>query len=336
MIQIDHLVKSYTLDNKTFKALDDVSFTVEKGQIYGVIGLSGAGKSTLVRCVNKLEKPDEGKILINGKDVLAMDKNELSEHRKKTAMIFQSFNLFKQKTVYKNIAYPLEIEGLGKEEIDKRVNELLEFIDLSSKKNEYPSNLSGGQKQRVAIARALAAKPEILLSDEATSALDPANTKAILALLKKAVDEFNLTIIMITHQMEVAKSICDRIAVMEKGKIIEENDVEELFKNPQHEVTKSFIRGTHDKLNDSDIKSLGSGQGKVVTLNFDDKVAKKSIVSQVIKTLDVDINILLGKTSKIQSSSTGFLSVEIMGNEEEIDKAIKMFEDNDVVVEVMK
>ena len=335
MIKVSKLSKTYQLDNKTFKALDDVNFEVQQGEIFGVIGLSGAGKSTLVRCINKLESPDEGKIEINGKNILAMNEAELSQQRKKTAMIFQSFNLFKQKTVYKNIAYPLELEGLSKDEIDQRVNQLLDFIDLSSKKNEYPSNLSGGQKQRVAIARALAAKPEILLSDEATSALDPANTKIILDLLKKAVKEFKLTIIMITHQMEVAKSICDRIAVMEHGKIIEENTVEELFKNPKHPITKSFVRGNADKIDEFNMSDLVSNGGKLLTLNFDENNAKKSIVSQVIKSLDVDINIILGKISKIRDSSTGFLTVEVTGDEKEIEKAIAMFKENKVIVEEM-
>lgn len=335
MIKVSKLSKTYQLENQNFKALDDVNFEVAEGEIFGVIGLSGAGKSTLVRCINKLESPDEGKIEINGKNILAMNQAELSQQRKKTAMIFQSFNLFKQKTVYKNIAYPLELEGLGREEIDQRVNELLEFVDLSSKKNEYPSKLSGGQKQRVAIARALAAKPEILLSDEATSALDPANTKIILDLLKKAVKEFKLTIIMITHQMEVAKAICDRIAVMEHGRIIEENNVEDLFKNPKHPITKSFVRGNADKIDEFNMQDLATEGGRLLTLNFDEHNAKKSIVSQVIKSLDVDINIILGKISKIRDSSTGFLTVEITGEDSEIEKAIAMFKESKVIVEEM-
>lgn len=334
MIRIENLVKSYTLQDKEFKALNHVSFEVKKGEIFGVIGLSGAGKSTLVRCINRLETPEEGKILINGQDILSMNEKDLSKERKKMAMIFQSFNLFNQKTVYKNIAYPLEIEGMPKEDIHKRVLELLKFVDLESKKLEYPKNLSGGQKQRVAIARALASKPQTLLSDEATSALDPANTKIILDLMRKAVDEFGLTIIMITHQMEVAKAICDRIAVMEHGQIVEQNEVEELFKNPKHPVTKSFVRGTAEKMDDSKIIESTSG-GRLVTLNFDNNTAKESIVSKVIKEVDVDINILLGKITKLQNSSAGFLTVEISGKDEDIEKAITMFMKNNVTVEEM-
>lgn len=335
MIEVKNLIKTYKLDKNVFKALNNVNFKVKKGEIYGIIGLSGAGKSTLVRCINRLESPDSGSIIIDNKDIVTLKEKELSDVRKKTAMIFQSFNLFNQKTVYKNISYPLELEGLSKEDIDKRVLELLDFVDLSSKKNEYPSNLSGGQKQRVAIARALANKPEILLSDEATSALDPANTKVILDLLKKAVKEFNLTIIMITHQMEVAKAVCDRIAVMEAGNIIEENSVEDLFKHPKHNITKSFVRGTTDEIEKFDIHDIKKGQARIFTLNFDENNAKKAIVSQVIKKLDVNINILLGRISKIKNSATGFLTVEIQGDDREIRKAIQMFEDNKVVVEEM-
>lgn len=335
MIEVKNLVKTYKLDDKEFKALNDVSFTVQKGEIYGIIGLSGAGKSTLVRCINRLEEPDSGSIEINSKNILALNGKDLAKIRKKTAMIFQSFNLFNQKTVYKNIAYPLELEGLPKAEIDKRVNELLEFIDLTSKKNEYPANLSGGQKQRVAIARALSVKPEILLSDEATSALDPANTKVILELLKKAVKEFNLTIIMITHQMEVAKSICDRIAVIEAGKIVEENTVEDLFKYPKHPITKSFVRENSEEIEKFDLDDIRKDHSRIFTLNFDENNAKEPIVSQVIKHLDVNINILLGKISKIKDSSTGFLTVEIEGSQEDIEKAVQMFKSNDVIVEEM-
>lgn len=335
MIEVKNLVKTYNLDKTDFHALDGVSFKVNKGEIFGIIGLSGAGKSTLVRCINRLENPDSGQIILNGKNIVSLNEKELSSVRKKTAMIFQSFNLFNQKTVYKNIAYPLELEGLKKEEIEKRVSELLSFVDLSSKKNEYPANLSGGQKQRVAIARALAAKPEILLSDEATSALDPANTKVILDLLKKAVKEFNLTIIMITHQMEVAKAVCDRIAVMESGRIIEENFVEDLFKNPKHKITKSFVRGNTQEIEKFDVNDLKKVNTRIFTLNFDENNAKKAIVSQVIKKLNVNINILLGKISKIKNASTGFLTVEIDGDDSEIAKAIQMFEDNDVILEEM-
>ena len=241
MIEVSHLVKEFSNDGKVFRAVDDVSFQVQKGEIYGIIGLSGAGKSTLVRCLNRLEEPTSGKIFIDGVDMVALNKKELLNQRKDIGMIFQHFNLFLQKTVYDNIAYPLEIQKWPKEKIKARVEELLDFIDLKDKRGVYPSSLSGGQKQRVAIARALATSPKILLSDEGTSALDPINTRMVVETLKKTVKDLNTTIIMITHQMEVAKDICDRIAVMENGKIIEENTVEELFRAPKTKQTQNFI-----------------------------------------------------------------------------------------------
>lgn len=332
MIEARNLVKEFSVDQKNFKALNDVSFKVKKGEIYGIIGLSGAGKSTLVRCINRLEMPDSGSILIDGSDILKMNEKDLAIQRKDIAMIFQSFNLFNQKTVAKNIAYPMEIAGFKKEEIEERVDMLLGFIDLKDKKNEYPSRLSGGQKQRVAIARALATKPKILLSDEATSALDPSNTQMILDILRKAVEEFNLTIIMITHQMEVAKDICTRIAVMEDGRIVEENNVEELFKNPKHKVTKSFIKSLKDNT-EEEVYNKTNFSGRLFTLNFDDRTARDPIVSQVIKETQVDINILSGNINKLQTTSVGYLTIEILGSDEEIDQAIKAFNKKQVRLE---
>ena len=230
MIEVKNLVKDFKNNNLTFRAVDDVSFKVEKGEVFGIIGLSGAGKSTLVRCLNRLEEPTSGKVIIDNLDLIDLDEKSLLEARRDIGMIFQNFNLFNQKTVYENIAFPLEISGIEKDEIENRVYEMLEFVDLLDKKDSYPSNISGGQKQRVAIARALATRPKILLSDESTSALDPENTEQILALLKSSVEKYNMTIIMITHQMEVAKNICQRIAVMEEGKIIECDTVKNIFK----------------------------------------------------------------------------------------------------------
>lgn len=332
MIEVRNLVKEFSVDQKSFKALDQVNFKVEKGEIYGIIGLSGAGKSTLVRCINRLEMPDSGSILIEGSDILKMNDKDLANQRKDIAMIFQSFNLFNQKTVAKNIAYPMEIAGFDPKEIDARVEMLLGFIDLKDKKNEYPSRLSGGQKQRVAIARALATKPKILLSDEATSALDPANTQMILDILRKAVEEFNLTVIMITHQMEVAKDICTRIAVMENGQIVEENQVEDLFKNPKHRVTKSFIKSLKDET-EEEIYKRENFKGRLFNLNFDDRSARVPIVSQVIKETGVDINILSGNINKLQTTSVGYLTIEILGSLDQVEAAIDLFAKKQVRLE---
>lgn len=278
MIEIKNLVKEYDLDGNKFRAVNDVSFNVKKGEVYGIIGLSGAGKSTLIRCINRLEEADCGSILFKEHDVLKMKEDDLREYRTEVAMIFQSFNLFNQKSVYKNIAYPMEIRGVSKKEIEKRVTELLEFIELSDKKNEYPANLSGGQKQRVAIARALASNPEVLLSDESTSALDSYNTEVVLDLLKKGTKQFGLSIILITHSMSVAQRICDRVAVMENGKIIEENTTSEIFSNPKNKLTRKLIYGQNAeeaKLQD-DLNSNKDYES--ITLYFNEENSKYPII----------------------------------------------------------
>ncbi|MET3616874.1 D-methionine transport system ATP-binding protein [Peptoniphilus olsenii] len=334
MIEVKNLVKEFSSNNKKFRAIDDVSFKVDKGEIYGVIGLSGAGKSTLVRCINRLEEPTSGDIIINGENILDLNEKSLNERRKDIGMIFQSFNLFMQKTVAENIAYPLEISKVNKLEIEKRICELLDFIDLKEKKNSYPSELSGGQKQRVAIARAIATNPSILLSDESTSALDPANTDSVLKLLRQVVKNYNTTIIMITHQMEVAKEICDRVAVMQAGKIIEENTTKELFKNPKTEVTRSFIRNLQDETDKGYLNSK-EYKGEVLRLSYGDENYNRPILSQCVKKFDIDFSILSGNINKINYSSVGYLTVEILGDIEERKKAIEFLKNENVNVEVL-
>lgn len=334
MIEVKNLVKEFKTEDGTFRALDDLSFKVNRGEIFGVIGLSGAGKSTLVRCINRLEEPTSGEITIDGKSIINLSEKELGRARKDIGMIFQYFNLFMQKTVAENIAYPLEISGVSKSDIEKRVDELLNFIDLKEKKNSYPSELSGGQKQRVAIARAIATNPSILLSDEGTSALDPANTESVLNLLKKIVKEFNMTIIMITHQMEVAKEICDRIAVMQGGKIIEENKTKELFKNPKTSVTRSFIKNLEDEVEEGYVNG-DDYKGDVLRLSYADENYDKPILSKCVKKFDIDFSILSGNINKLNISSVGYLTVQILGKEEERAKAIEFLRENDVNVEVL-
>lgn len=334
MIEVKNLVKEFKTEDGTFRALDDLSFKVNRGEIFGVIGLSGAGKSTLVRCINRLEEPTSGEITIDGKSIINLSEKELRAARKDIGMIFQYFNLFMQKTVAENIAYPLEISGVSKSDIEKRVDELLNFIDLKEKKNSYPSELSGGQKQRVAIARAIATNPSILLSDEGTSALDPANTESVLNLLKKIVKEFNMTIIMITHQMEVAKEICDRIAVMQAGKIIEENETKELFKNPKTSVTRSFIKNLEDEIEEGYVNG-DDYKGDVLRLSYADENYDKPILSKCVKKFDIDFSILSGNINKLNISSVGYLTVQILGKEEERAKAIEFLRENKVNVEVL-
>lgn len=336
MIEVSHLVKEFSNDGKVFRAVDDVSFQVKKGEIYGIIGLSGAGKSTLVRCLNRLEEPTSGKIVIDGVDMVALSKKELLNQRKDIGMIFQHFNLFLQKTVYDNIAYPLEIQKWPKEKIQARVEELLDFIDLKDKRGVYPSSLSGGQKQRVAIARALATSPKILLSDEGTSALDPINTRMVVETLKKTVKDLNTTIIMITHQMEVAKDICDRIAVMENGKIIEENTVEELFRAPKTKQTQKFISSLRESDNPDQNIDLSKYKGRVLRLSYDDQTVDQPILSRCIKDYQVDVNLLSGNMNRLDVKDFGYMIVEVLGSDQQVDQALAFMKEKGVYVEVLK
>ena len=246
MIEIKGLVKNYSTGQGVLHALNGVDLKVNEGEIFGIIGPSGAGKSTLIRSLNLLEIPDAGSIKINGKEVRSLKGKELRDFRRKIGMIFQHFNLLSSRTVRENIAFPLEIAGVPAGERNRKVDRLMELVGLSAHADHYPSELSGGQKQRVGIARALANDPQILLSDEATSSLDPESTEAILDLLKRIRDELNLTIVLITHEMEVIKKICDRVAVLENGRVIEEGEVIDVFLNPQQELTRRFIRTVID------------------------------------------------------------------------------------------
>ena len=333
MIKVEHLVKEFNSGNKAFKAVDDVSFHVNPGEVFGIIGLSGAGKSTLVRCLNRLEEPTSGSIIIDGVDITGLDDKRLLEERRDIGMIFQSFNLFNQRNVYENIAYPLEILKKSKSEIDNKVNELLKFVDLEAKKDSYPSELSGGQKQRVAIARALATNPKILLSDESTSALDPANTEQVLSVLRSAVREYNMTVVMITHQMEVAKNICDRIAVMENGKIIETGTVDEVFNNPKTERTRTFIQALPDEARDLAI-NRSDFKGKLFRINFPNETTRQPIINNIAKNYDLTVSILSGNINYLASGNTaGYLNVELSGEDSEIEKAIIDMHNNGLRVE---
>lgn len=334
MIKIENLSKVYQNGSNPIHALKNISLEIHKGEIFGIIGLSGAGKSTLIRCINRLEEPTEGRIVIDGEDITQLDKKSLRNVRKKIGMIFQHFNLFSQKTVYKNIAFPLELEGLSKSEIEKRVNTLLDYVGLKDKKDAYPSQLSGGQKQRVAIARALANNPKILLSDEGTSALDPKTTKSILDLLRRVRDEFGLTIVLITHQMEVIKEVCDRVAIIEDGNIIEINTVEDLFKNPKTKTAMEFISKLKSDISEEVIEP-NDFEGTIVRLGYSKGNAKEPIVSNMVKKFDVQANILAGDINRILSKNIGHLILELQGSDTEVSKAIEFLRHNNVDVEVM-
>lgn len=334
MIKIHNLSKVFTNDKEQLIAVQDVNLNIKKGEIFGIIGLSGAGKSTLIRCLNRLEEPTEGKIFINGIDLINLDKEELRKERKEIGMIFQHFNLLSQKTVYENIAFPLRLEKMNNEKIHNRVNELLEYVDLRDKKDNYPSQLSGGQKQRVAIARAIANNPKILLSDEGTSALDPKTTKSILELLRKIRNELNITIVMITHQMEVVKEICDRVAIMENGKVVEENTVENLFREPKTKIAQTFINSLQGNI-EEEIINPSDFRGKIIRLSFLGDSAKKPIVSKVIRKFNIDVNILSGNINELQSTSVGHLILELIGEEEEVNQALLFLRNENVYVEVI-
>lgn len=315
MIKFDNVNKVFRSDKKEVHAVKDVSFTIHKGEIFGVVGFSGAGKSTLIRLVNLLEKPTAGKVFVNDYDIATTSQPELRRLRRRIGMIFQSFNLFNSRTVYGNIAYPLKLAKKSKTEIDRRVKEMLKFVDLEDKANQYPEQLSGGQKQRVGIARALATSPDILICDEATSALDPETTAEILNLLKKVNEDYNITILLITHEMHVIRDICDRMAVMEKGEVIEEGEVYDIFTKPKLRTTQNFIHSIlNDRLSDNLLQQLKEDHlGGIYRLTFTGPTAKQAILSQVTKKYNIDFNIIYGSINEIQNRFLGSLIVEFIG-----------------------
>lgn len=342
IIELKDITKTFVQDGKTFNAVENACVSVEKGDIFGIIGFSGAGKSTLVRTINLLGRPTSGSVTVKGKDFLALSQKELREERKKIGMIFQHFNLMKSRTVFDNVAFPLKRSGLNKREISEKVHSLLNLVEIDEKADNYPSQLSGGQKQRVAIARALANEPDILLCDEATSALDPTTTKSILKLLKKLKDQLGLTIVIITHQMEVIKEICDKVAVMEKGRIVEQGDVFSIFANPQDEVTKRFIRSTS---NLSKVEELIAENSPVVHIEKDEKLVRftyikknvsEPLISAISRLYEVTINIIFAEIEIVQNAPIGGTVAIISGEEETINRALKHIAAMDVGVEVLK
>ena len=328
MIELKNVSKVFKNKDNEVRALDGVDLTIEDGDIYGIIGFSGAGKSTLIRTINALEVPTSGQVLVDGEDINKLSKAQLRGKRKKIGMIFQQFNLLETKTVYENIALPLVLNHVPKEQIRKKVEEVLEYVELTDKKNTYPSKLSGGQKQRVGIARALATEPSILLSDESTSALDPKTTKAILSLLKKINKELKITIVLITHEMNVIQSICNHVAVMENGRIVERGEVLDIFSEPKQEITRNFVKTV---INDSVPELLVEGiksekkNNKLLKLKFLDSDSTESVLSGVNKNYDVETNILFANISEIQERVLGIIIVQIVGPAAEIAGAQEYF-----------
>ena len=353
-IKIRNLVKKYKLNNgQELLAVNDVSLDIEQGDIYGIMGLSGAGKSTLIRLLNRLEEPTSGEILVRheivdrkkkkslgyeNKNILKFNTRLLREYRKKTGMIFQHFNLLNSKNVADNIAFPLQISGWKKRDIKKRVDELLEIVGLSDKKLNYPEQLSGGQKQRVAIARALANNPQLLLSDEATSALDPRTTNSILELLKDINKKFGITIILITHQMEVIKKICNKAAIMSDGQIIEKGETKEIFLNPKTELAKEFVQNiSHEEFRtEEEIKSREENNGKLrLSLKYNEEQVNESYITKIIRKYDVEVNILSGFIDKVGDIIVGNLLIEISANEDKAKDIIEWLKENKIDSEVV-
>ena len=344
MIELSSVSKTFLgkTQQEHVEALRDVSLSVKQGEIFGIIGYSGAGKSTLVRVINLLERPDLGRVMMGGQDLTAMNPRELRQARRKIGMIFQHFSLLPSRTVSGNIAFPLKYTGLSKEEIQAKVTTLLNLVELSDKASAYPSQLSGGQKQRVAIARALAADPQVLLCDEATSALDPQTTLSILRLLKKVNEQLGITIVIITHEMAVIKEICDRVAVMEGGRVVELGTVFEVFASPREEITRRFIEttGTMHRVQemidgDSPILRLAPGE-LLVRLQYAQRSPSAPMVSLVSRRFDIDLNILCGNVEIIGGSPLGALVVVASGEANKVQEALAYMMEQNVKVEVLK
>lgn len=341
MIELQHIDKIYHTSSGDLHALKDINLTINEGEIFGIIGLSGAGKSTLVRCINMLEKPTSGKVIVDGQEMTALGEAQLRKARQNIGMIFQHFNLLSSRTVFGNIAFPLEIQGLDKAAIQKKVEPLLDLVGLKDRADHYPSQLSGGQKQRVGIARALASDPKVLLCDEATSALDPQTTESILNLLRDINKRLHITIVMITHQMNVVKEICDRVAVIENGEIIEQGSMVDIFTNPQKATTREFVASIqHNDLPDFvrklDIhKDYKAGDKALVSLSFIGDSAGEPIVSVLIKEYDTNVNILTANIENLQDTPFGTLLIEVEGDEAHLKKALDYLHERKVKDEVI-
>lgn len=319
IIKVKNLKKTFMVDDGELHAVNDVSFEINKGDIFGIIGLSGAGKSTLVRCLNLLEKPTEGEVIINRQNLVELKEKDLRKARTKIGMIFQHFNLLMQVTVLKNVMFSLELAGVPRAQAKEKALEYLKVVGLESKANSYPALLSGGQKQRVAIARVLASNPEILLCDEATSALDPETTKSILNLIKDINKKYNITVVVITHEMSVIQEICNRCIVLENGKLIEENTVEELFRHPKSSAAKRLIFSASQT-----VKEMTGG--KIIRVTFSDKTSKEPIIGNMILEFKTPVSILSSELTTIEGVTTGQMLIKLPDDEDKADKMIKYLE----------
>ena len=342
MIELTHISKNFASGGRTVHAVQDVSLSIGKGEIFGIIGFSGAGKSTLVRCINLLERPTSGSVTVDGKEMTALSARELRQARKKIGMIFQHFNLMPSRTVFGNVAYPLRGSGLSRGQIADKVQRLLELVGIGDKAEAYPKQLSGGQKQRVAIARALANDPNVLLCDEATSALDPQTTKAILRLLKDLNEKLGITVVIITHEMAVVKEICDRVAVMEHGRVVEQGEVFNVFADPRQEITRSFIHTTSNlrKIEelieeDSPVVQLKAGE-LIVRLSYIQRNVSEPLISTVSRKFDITLNIIFSDIAIVQNAPIGGTVAIISGERAQITQAMQYLSEKNVGVEVIR
>ena len=326
IITLNHVCKTFTTADGEVTAVNDLNLTINRGDIFGIIGLSGAGKSTLVRCLNLLERPTQGQVLVDGKDLTTLNDKQLRESRRKIGMIFQHFNLLMQRTVLDNVCFPMELVGIKKKEARKKALELLDTVGLADKAKAYPAQLSGGQKQRVAIARVLAADPEILLCDEATSALDPQTTKAILSLLKEINEKLGIIIVVITHEMAVVQAICNRVGVLEKGVLVEQGDMEQLFRNPQTSAAKNLIyNGTAYK------ESITAG--RKVRITFEGNSSFEPILGNIILECKTPVNILYANTQNVHGKAVGQMILQLPEEQELADRFVEYFHQKNLGVE---
>ena len=327
MIQVENLCKSFSTKNGTVEAARNISFSIEKGEIFGIIGLSGAGKSTLVRCLNLLERPTSGSVSgSNGKNLMELSERELRKERQNIGMIFQHFNLLMQRTALDNVCFPMEIVGISKKEARKKALEYLKIVGLEEKALSYPSQLSGGQKQRVAIARVLASDPEILLCDEATSALDPQTTKSILELIRKINKEYGITVVVITHEMSVVQEICNRVAVLERGVLVESGTVEELFRSPKTEAARRLVFSGRAQIQKMNGKRL-------VRVTFKDKSSFEPVIANLVLTYRTPVNILYADTKNIGGAAEGEMILQLPEIEETAEKMIEYLRETNMGVE---
>ena len=342
MIRLENVSKTFTDSNKEVHAVNNVSLTINDGDIFGIIGFSGAGKSTLVRCINLLERPTEGEVFVDDAEITALSGKELRKARKKIGMIFQHFNLMPSRTIFGNVAYPLRGSGLSKEEIREKVHHLLELVGISEKENAFSGQLSGGQKQRVAIARALANDPSILLCDEATSALDPQTTKSILKLLQQLNQTLGITVVVITHEMAVVKEICNRVAVMDHGDVVEEGEVFHVFASPKESLTRSFIKTTSnlqkiEELIAADSPVVATKKGElIVRLSYVEKNTSEPLISTVTQKFGIILNIVFADVEIVQNAPIGGTVAIVSGEGSRIDEALQYLRDKNVGVEVIK